>query len=127
MSEEIISRPSADPGTNTKFIVSPPTFLTLSLLVPAETRLLRLPLSRVRNIMKLDQEVSIIPLDSVFLVAKATELFIESLIKQSYNEMVHTKKKTIQKKEVLGVIQSSDSLIFLEDTNVFENKWNAQL
>lgn len=65
--------------------------------------------------MKLENSAGIVSLDAAVAVAKATELFIESLAKQSYNEMVTSKKKTVQKKDVEKVIQGTDALLFLED------------
>lgn len=78
-----------------------------------ETKLINLPLGRVKNIMKLDPDVRLMSSESVFVIAKATELFIESLAKEC---MVHKdpKKKTIQKRDFDQVLASADSLMFLE-------------
>lgn len=65
--------------------------------------------------MKLENPSGIVSLDSAVAVAKATEFFIESLAKLSYNEISTTKKKTIQKKDVDKVLHSTDALSFLED------------
>lgn len=65
--------------------------------------------------MKLENSTGIVSLESAFAVAKATEFFIESLAKLSYNEVVLTKKKTIQKRDVDKVVQSTDALLFLEN------------
>lgn len=82
---------------------------------------MQLPLSKIRNLMKLENSTGIISQDSAVAVAKATEFFIESLAKLSYNEVAPTKKKTIQKRDVERVIQSTDALLFLEDSmNVFD-------
>lgn len=90
-------------------------------LSDADERLVQLPLSKIKNLMKLDAGGGIVSADAAFAVAKATELFIESLAKQSYNEMVSTKKKTVQKRDVDKVLQSTDALLFLEDCmNVFD-------
>lgn len=65
--------------------------------------------------MKLENSTGIVSLDSAVAVAMATEFFIESMAKLSYNEVILTKKKTIQKKEVDKVVQSTDALMFLEN------------
>lgn len=80
-----------------------------------DSRQIQLPLSKIRNLMKLENPSGIVSLDSAVAVAKATEFFIESLAKLSYNEISTTKKKTIQKKDVDKVLQSTDALSFLED------------
>lgn len=65
--------------------------------------------------MKLENSTGIVSLDSAVAVAKATEFFIESIAKLSYNEVLLTKKKTIQKRDVEKVLKSTDSLLFLEE------------
>lgn len=85
-----------------------------------DIRLIQLPLAKIRNIMKLENNTAIVSLDAAVAVAKATEFFIESLGKLSYAEVSLTKKKTIQKRDVDKVLTSSDALLFLEDSmNVF--------
>lgn len=70
--------------------------------------------------MKLENSSGIVSLDAAVAVAKATEFFIESLAKLSYNEIATTKKKTIQKRDVDKVCQSTDALMFLDGcTDVF--------
>lgn len=79
-----------------------------------DNRLLRLPLARVKHIMKLDPDVSIISQECAVLVTKATELFIESLARESFVHTAQAKKKTVQKKDVDAAIGSVDALMFLE-------------
>merc|ERR1712157_469704 len=50
----------------------------------APERATRLPLSRVKTMMKYDPDVNIITNEAAFLVAKATEHFIEVFAKHSY-------------------------------------------
>lgn len=64
--------------------------------------------------MKLDPECSIIPSESVFLVTKATELFIQSLAKESYVQTAAADRKTISMRDVEVAIDSVDALMFLE-------------
>lgn len=61
--------------------------------------------------MKLEDSSALISLDAAMAVAKATEFFIESLAMLS-NE--NNTKKTVQKRDLDRVIQSSDALSFLE-------------
>ncbi|XP_063702186.1 DNA polymerase epsilon subunit 4 [Culicoides brevitarsis] len=80
---------------------------------PIERKLINLPLGRVKNIMKLDPDVRLMSGEAIFVVAKATELFIEALTKEC---MAHKdpKKKTIQKRDFDQVLASADALQFLE-------------
>lgn len=74
----------------------------------------RLPLTRIKTIMKLDPDITLASQEAVFLIAKATELFIECLSKESYSFTSQNKKKTIQRKDIDASIESVDALVFLE-------------
>ncbi|XP_061709951.1 DNA polymerase epsilon subunit 4 isoform X1 [Cydia pomonella] len=73
----------------------------------------RLPIARIKNIMKQDPDVSVISADAAFLVTKATELFLETIVKETYNTSTK-KKKIITKKDLDYVINMVDCLCFLE-------------
>lgn len=64
--------------------------------------------------MKLDQEVNIISAESLFLITKATEFFIENMSKEAFVHTSQAKKKTLQKKDLDLAISSVDSLMFLD-------------
>ncbi|XP_055380151.1 DNA polymerase epsilon subunit 4 [Condylostylus longicornis] len=84
-----------------------------------EPKLIQLPLSKIRALMKLDPDLHLASSEAVFSVAKATELFIESLAKEAYSFTAQSKKKTVQKKDVDLAISSIDSLMFLEGSMNF--------
>nr|CAD7444591.1 unnamed protein product [Timema bartmani]CAD7456227.1 unnamed protein product [Timema tahoe] len=77
-------------------------------------KLLKLPLSRIKHIMKVDPEVSLASQEAVFLITKATELFIDSIVKEAYFYTSQAKKKTIQRKDIDSAIDAVDCLAFLE-------------
>lgn len=79
-----------------------------------ENRLIKLPLARIKNIMKVDPDVTLITSESAFLVTRATELFIESLARESFLYTSQAKKKTVQKRDVDMAISNVDALMFLE-------------
>lgn len=76
--------------------------------------MVQLPLARVKQIMKADPEVSLITGECTFLVAKATELFIQSLAREAFVHTSQARKKTIQKRDVDAAFETVESLIFLE-------------
>lgn len=78
-------------------------------------KLVQLPLGRVRNIIKMDPDVNLVNQEAVFLIAKSTELFIDSLAKEAYKYTVQTKKKTVQKRDIDNAINNVDVLVFLEE------------
>ncbi|KAJ1522197.1 hypothetical protein ONE63_002505 [Megalurothrips usitatus] len=77
-------------------------------------KLVKLPLSRIKSIIKMDPDVNLASQEAVFLIAKCTEMFIESLSRESYTHTAQSKKKTVQRKDLDAAIASSDSLLFLE-------------
>lgn len=76
--------------------------------------MVQLPIARVKHIMKVDPDVSLITGECSYLVSKATELFIESLAREAYLHTAQAKKKTVQKRDVDAAIENVESLIFLE-------------
>ncbi|XP_011155364.1 DNA polymerase epsilon subunit 4 [Solenopsis invicta] len=77
-------------------------------------KLIRLPLGRIKTIIKMDPEVGLINQEAAFLVAKSVEFFIESLAKEAYKYTVQSKKRTVQKRDVENAIDNVDALVFLE-------------
>lgn len=63
-------------------------------------RITELPISKIKHIIKLDEEVKLVNGEAAFLVTKATELFIKNLSLEAYNFALQNKKKTITKNYV---------------------------
>ncbi|KAG7212054.1 hypothetical protein KM043_012410 [Ampulex compressa] len=77
-------------------------------------KLVKLPLGRIKTIIKMDPDVNMVNQEAVFLIAKSTELFIDSLAKEAYKYTAQIKKKMIQKRDVESAIDNVDALVFLE-------------
>ncbi|KYN10557.1 PREDICTED: DNA polymerase epsilon subunit 4 [Trachymyrmex cornetzi] len=77
-------------------------------------KLIRLPLGRIKTIIKMDPEVCLVNQEATFLVAKSVEFFIESLAKEAYRYTAQAKKKTVQKRDIENAIDNVDALVFLE-------------
>uniref|UniRef100_A0A8C5LMP4 Transcription factor CBF/NF-Y/archaeal histone domain-containing protein n=1 Tax=Leptobrachium leishanense TaxID=445787 RepID=A0A8C5LMP4_9ANUR len=60
----------------------------------------KLPLSRVKTLMKADPDVSLASQESVFIISKATELFIETIAKDAFIYAQRGKRKTLQRKDL---------------------------
>ncbi|XP_041475492.1 DNA polymerase epsilon subunit 4-like [Lytechinus variegatus] len=78
------------------------------------TRNNKFPLTRIKNIMKTDPDVTLASQESVFLLAKATEYFLENFTKSAYSFTERGKKKTIRKQDIDLSIDAHDSYAFLE-------------
>ncbi|XP_016417168.1 DNA polymerase epsilon subunit 4-like isoform X2 [Sinocyclocheilus rhinocerous] len=79
-------------------------------------RLAKLPLSRIKALMKADPDVSLASQESVFIIAKATELFVEMIAKDALVYAQQGKRKTLQRKDLDNAIEAIDEFAFLEGT-----------
>lgn len=79
-----------------------------------QPRIVNLPLSRIKTIMKFDPDTNLISHEALYLIAKSTELFIESLARESFQYTSQNKKKTIQKHDVDLAISATEALMFLD-------------
>ncbi|XP_071533198.1 DNA polymerase epsilon subunit 4-like [Panulirus ornatus] len=75
---------------------------------------LRLPLLRIKKIMKVDPDLNWAAHDAVYLVTKATELFIESLVQEAWQFTYQSRKKTVSRRDVDNCIEAIDALAFLD-------------
>lgn len=77
-------------------------------------RMSQLPLSRIKALMKLNPDFGYASAEATFLMCKATELFVESLTRESFVYTKEARKKTVQRKDVDKAIESVDALMFLD-------------
>lgn len=83
---------------------------------PAAARQVRLPISRVKTLMKADPDVTLASQEAVLLTARATELFVETIAKDAYIYAQRGKRKTLQRKDLDNAIEAIDEFAFLEGT-----------
>ena len=76
---------------------------------------LRLPLTKVRNLVRLDPDITLANHEAIFLVAKATEIFIDTLAKKSAEKTTKEKRKLISRADVNSAIEDEDNLNFLQN------------
>ncbi|XP_045181200.1 chromatin accessibility complex protein 1-like [Mercenaria mercenaria] len=72
-----------------------------------------LPLSRVRTIMKSSPDVNNINQEALFLAAKATEMFIQSLAQVSLEQS--SDKGLLKYNDLAEIVDGIDTLQFLQD------------
>ncbi|KAI4565665.1 hypothetical protein MJT46_009040 [Ovis ammon polii x Ovis aries] len=80
-----------------------------------EQRLVSLPLSRIRVIMKSSPEVSSINQEALVLTAKATELFVQYLATYSYRHGSGKEKKALTYSDLSDTAEGSETFQFLAD------------
>ncbi|XP_072459084.1 chromatin accessibility complex protein 1 [Notamacropus eugenii] len=80
-----------------------------------DQRLVSLPLSRIRVIMKSSPEVSSINQEALVLTAKATELFVQYLATYSYKHGSGKEKKALIYSDLSNTAEESETFQFLAD------------
>ncbi|KAI9164571.1 DNA-directed DNA polymerase epsilon, subunit C [Blastocladiella emersonii ATCC 22665] len=73
------------------------------------------PVSRIKKIIKEDQDVEVVSQEAVFLIAKAAEMFLEKLAWEACQTAEGEKRKMVQYRDVVRVAESVDEFFFLED------------
>ncbi|KAJ2031833.1 hypothetical protein IWW57_000520 [Coemansia sp. S610] len=74
-----------------------------------------LPAARVRRIIKEDKDIFACGPESLFLISRATEYFIDCLVRESYEFSRLDKRKTVQYKDMAKAVQSIEPYDFLAD------------
>uniref|UniRef100_A0A1J3EDU0 Chromatin accessibility complex protein 1 n=1 Tax=Noccaea caerulescens TaxID=107243 RepID=A0A1J3EDU0_NOCCA len=80
-----------------------------------DAKTFRFPMNRIRRIMRSDDTAPQIMQDAVFLVNKATEMFIERFSEEAYESSVQDKKKFIHYKHLSSVVSNEERYEFLAD------------
>ncbi|KAH9496844.1 DNA polymerase epsilon subunit 4 [Bulinus truncatus] len=79
-----------------------------------QEKLIKLPLSRIRSIIKTDTDVKVVSHEAVVTLAKAAELFIQSLATEAASRTVREKRKTVLRKHLDTVFETKDCYSFLD-------------
>ncbi|XP_036786583.2 DNA polymerase epsilon subunit 4 isoform X1 [Manis pentadactyla] len=77
-------------------------------------RLSRLPLARVKALVKADPDVTLAGQEAIFILARAAELFVETIAKDAYCCAQQGKRKTLQRRDLDNAIEAVDEFAFLE-------------
>ncbi|XP_053322142.1 chromatin accessibility complex protein 1 [Spea bombifrons] len=84
-------------------------------MAASESRLVSLPLSRIRVIMKSSPDVSNINQDALILTTKATELFVKYLASYSYKNGTGKESNTLSYDDLSETAEESETFQFLSD------------
>mmetsp|Transcript_25118 Transcript_25118/g.38931 ORF Transcript_25118/g.38931 Transcript_25118/m.38931 type:complete len:126 (+) Transcript_25118:647-1024(+) len=76
----------------------------------------KLPLARIKKIMKSDEEVRMISAEAPILFAKACEMFIAEITIKGYYNAEKNERKTLQRKDIATAIARTETYDFLIDT-----------
>lgn len=74
-----------------------------------------LPLTRIKKIMKLDEDVKMISAEAPILFAKAAEIFIHELTLRAWVHTENNRRRTLQRNDIAMAITKYDQFDFLID------------
>nr|XP_014337295.1 PREDICTED: DNA polymerase epsilon subunit 4 [Bos mutus] len=79
-------------------------------------RLSRLPLARVKALVKADPDVTLAGQEAFSCLFSLQELFVETIAKDAYCCAQQGKRKTLQRRDLDNAIEAVDEFAFLEGT-----------
>jgi hypothetical protein len=80
----------------------------------SSTRSHQLPLSKVKSIIKLDQNTRMISQDSVYLLTLATEEFIRMLTRDAHSSMKQCASKRLDRLHIFSSVNTNPIYEFLD-------------
>ena len=81
----------------------------------------KLPLARIKKIMKSDEDVRMISAEAPILFAKACEMFIIEMTHKAYYYAAKNNRKTLQRNDISAAIVDTEIYDFLLDTKPNEH------
>ena len=84
-----------------------------------KVNLIRLPLSKIKNTMKLDKDVKLCQKNAYYLIGRLTELFLQELAKNAHLVCKTSKRKTINIDDINTAIKRNDKFSFIDINSLF--------
>lgn len=81
--------------------------------------LIRLPLAKIKNIMKLDTDIKLCQKDAYTVIGKLTEIFLQELARESYAVCKSCKRKTINLEDINSAIKMDPKMGFINFNSIF--------
>lgn len=75
----------------------------------------KLPLARIKKLMKMDEKLKMISAEAPILFSKICEVFIQEVTLRSWTIVDFHKRRTVQKQDILDALKKSDMYDFLVD------------
>lgn len=75
----------------------------------------QLPLTRIKKVMKTDQDVKMISAEAPILFSKGCDLFVTELTLRAWEYAVKNKRRTLQRSDIAAALAKSDMFDFLID------------
>ena len=83
------------------------------------TSLIRYPLAKIKNIMKLDNDIKLCQKDAYTVIGKLTEMFLQELARDAYAVCKSCKRKTINLEDISSAIKMEPKMGFINFNSIF--------
>ena len=84
-----------------------------------KTSLMRYPLAKIKNIMKLDNDIKLCQKDAYTVIGKLTEMFLQELARDAYAVCKSCKRKTINLEDINSAIKMNPKMGFINFNSIF--------
>ena len=81
--------------------------------------LIRYPLAKIKNIMKLDNDIKLCQKDVYSVIGKVTEMFLQELARGAYAVCKSCKRKTINLEDINSAIKMDPKMGFINFNSIF--------
>ncbi len=84
-----------------------------------KNNLIRLPLSKIKNTMKLDSDIKLCQKNAYYVIGKLTELFLQEIAKNAHIVCKNGKRKTINLDDINTSIKRNEKFSFIDMNSLF--------
>ena len=84
------------------------------------TSLIRFPLAKIKNIMKLDNDIKLCQKDAYTVIGKMTELFLQELARGAYAVCKSCRRKTINLEDINSAIKMDPKMGFINFNSILK-------
>ena len=81
--------------------------------------LMRFPLAKIKNIMKLDTDIKLCQKDAYIVIGKLTEIFLKDLAQGAFSICKSCKRKTINLEDINSAIKMNPKMGFINFNSIF--------
>jgi DNA polymerase epsilon subunit 4 len=84
-----------------------------------KTAFIRYPLAKIKNIMKLDNDIKLCQKDAYTVIGKMTEMFLQELARGAYAVCKSCRRKTINLEDINSAIKMDPKMGFINFNSIF--------
>jgi DNA polymerase epsilon subunit 4 len=87
----------------------------------------RLPISKIKNLMKMDPDIKLCQKNAYIVISKLTELFLQELSKNAHSVAKLSRRKTMNLEDIACAVKSIEKYSFIDVNSIFNVETVAEL